>query len=538
MLSASEIKNHEFRIGIGYSKRSVDNFMSEIAKDYEELYKENLVLKDKAEALSEGLQYYKSIEKTLQKSLVLAQRASDEEQEKASKKAQVIEIAAHKRADEVLTKAKLSLDNIFRQTDDLNRRFELYKTHIKNLITAQLDFIDSDAYNISVNDLEGYFKLKEQLEEAKGVEDKNNEESAFISEEETVYQASEVNSQIINESKDDKNNNEVFDKKTEVKNDNYEEVVNEEKTVNEEKIVNEPKAVTEEKAVTEVKVANEANVVNKVKAIFEEKVVNKFRAVNEERAVDEPKSSNEKRVINEPKVANEEKTFNEAQAFNEEQALKEAKAFNESLVNKAKAYNEAQAFNEEQVLKEAKAFNESLVNKAKAFNEAQAFNEEQALKEARAFNESLVNKAKAYNEAQTLKEEIVNKAKTFDEAQLFNEAQTFNKTIVNEAKTFNQEKFINEENFVNEEMIMNKNNFSNREKTDFENSKFDRAADLQRRKFVLGRENLINRIPAETSKNEDTGRRLQSHNSDPFVRRMPPASNVYRNGEIGYGQDN
>lgn len=174
MLSSIEITDYEFKKGIGYSQKSVDEFIAKVAKDYDELLKENIELKDKASALSEGLQYYKSIEKTLQKALVLAQKASDEEQAQASRKAKNIEREAHTRAGEVLSKAKSDLDTIFRQTDELNRRFELYKAHVKNLITTQLDLINSDAYNISVNDLEGYLKLKDALG---GTEEINSEKA-------------------------------------------------------------------------------------------------------------------------------------------------------------------------------------------------------------------------------------------------------------------------------------------------------------------------------------------------------------------------
>ena len=165
MLSLNEIRNHEFKWGIGYSKKSVDEFMLEIAGSYDEMYKETIELKDKMASLSEGLQYYKSIEKTLQKAMVLVQKASDEEREKAMNNAKLIEKEAHTRAEEVLTQAKYDLDSIFRQTDDLNRRFELYKAHIRNLITTQLELVDSDSYNITVNDLEGYLKLKQKLED-------------------------------------------------------------------------------------------------------------------------------------------------------------------------------------------------------------------------------------------------------------------------------------------------------------------------------------------------------------------------------------
>jgi len=167
MLSLNEIKNHEFKKGIGYTKKSVDDFVNEIVESFEEVNRENSELKEKLTTLSEGMQYYKSIEKTLQKSLVLAQKTADEKKEKALSNAKIIEKVARSRADSIITKAKNDLDAIYRQTDELNRRFELYKSYVKNLITTQLDLINSDTYKISVNDLDGYLKLKDELEDAR-----------------------------------------------------------------------------------------------------------------------------------------------------------------------------------------------------------------------------------------------------------------------------------------------------------------------------------------------------------------------------------
>ena len=167
MLSLNEIKNHEFKKGIGYTKKSVDDFVNEIVESFEEVNRENTELKEKLTTLSEGMQYYKSIEKTLQKSLVLAQKTADEKKEKALNNAKIIEKVARSRAESIITKAKNDLDAIYRQTDELNRRFELYKSYVKNLITTQLDLINSDTYKISVNDLDGYLKLKDELEDAR-----------------------------------------------------------------------------------------------------------------------------------------------------------------------------------------------------------------------------------------------------------------------------------------------------------------------------------------------------------------------------------
>ena len=194
MLSLNEIKNHEFKKGIGYTKKSVDDFVNEIVESFEEVNRENSELKEKLTTLSEGMQYYKSIEKTLQKSLVLAQKTADEKIEKALSNAKIIEKVARSRADSIITKAKNDLDAIYRQTDELNRRFELYKSYVKNLITTQLDLINSDTYKISVNDLDGYLKLKDELEDARNAipEDEDNTSEVdeniadFLSDKETA----------------------------------------------------------------------------------------------------------------------------------------------------------------------------------------------------------------------------------------------------------------------------------------------------------------------------------------------------------------
>lgn len=194
MLSLNEIKNHEFKKGIGYTKKSVDDFVNEIVESFEEVNRENAELKEKLTTLSEGIQYYKSIEKTLQKSLVLAQKTADEKKEKALNNAKIIEKVARSRADSIITKAKSDLDAIYRQTDELNRRFELYKSYVKNLITTQLDLINSDTYKISVNDLDGYLKLKDELEDARNAipeEEDNTSEvdeniADFLSDKETA----------------------------------------------------------------------------------------------------------------------------------------------------------------------------------------------------------------------------------------------------------------------------------------------------------------------------------------------------------------
>ena len=47
MLTPLELEKNEFKKGIGYSKKSVNEFYEKLRADYEAIYKENIELKDK-----------------------------------------------------------------------------------------------------------------------------------------------------------------------------------------------------------------------------------------------------------------------------------------------------------------------------------------------------------------------------------------------------------------------------------------------------------------------------------------------------------
>ena len=270
MLSLNEIKNHEFKKGIGYTKKSVDDFVNEIVESFEEVNRENAELKEKLTTLSEGMQYYKSIEKTLQKSLVLAQKTADEKKEKALNNAKIIEKVARSRADSIITKAKADLDAIYRQTDELNRRFELYKSYVKNLITTQLDLINSDTYKISVNDLDGYLKLKDELEDAR---------NAIPEEEDNT---SEVDENIA----DFLSDKEVSDDEKDVEKDEFEAVM---EKIKEEDVdhVPELKHKTVTKPVQEAKPASEGTPVQGVKPMASAKPMQEAKKASDVKPVQE-----------------------------------------------------------------------------------------------------------------------------------------------------------------------------------------------------------------------------------------------------------
>lgn len=154
MITPIELQNKTFKTGLGYDKKDVDNFLSELLRGYEITYKENMELSDKVNTLNEGISYYKSIEKTLQKALVLAEQTAEETKNAARLQAKAIEEGAMANAKLTMADAITELSHIKQQTIQLIRQYEAYKAQFKHLAEAQCELLNSDSFNIHIADLD------------------------------------------------------------------------------------------------------------------------------------------------------------------------------------------------------------------------------------------------------------------------------------------------------------------------------------------------------------------------------------------------
>ena len=149
MLTPVELQNLPLKAGMGgYKKKDVDELLEGICRDYETLYKENVELKDKLSALSEGLQYYKEMEKTLQKTLVVAEKTAEEVEHTANAKADLIQERALAEAAYIIEDAKRQAQQIHNQTLVLVQQYENYRMQYKRLAQAQSELMDNPAYQI------------------------------------------------------------------------------------------------------------------------------------------------------------------------------------------------------------------------------------------------------------------------------------------------------------------------------------------------------------------------------------------------------
>ena len=71
MLTPIDIENKDFKKSLrGYKEDDVDEFLDIVKEDFETLYRENLDLKEKIKLYQEQVSRYKSIEETLNKTLL------------------------------------------------------------------------------------------------------------------------------------------------------------------------------------------------------------------------------------------------------------------------------------------------------------------------------------------------------------------------------------------------------------------------------------------------------------------------------------
>lgn len=143
MITPLDIENKKFgkQMMNGYNVDEVDDFLDEITTDYEKLYKENAELKKNAEELNANMGKYRSLENTLQNTLIMAQTAADEVKNSAKQQAEQIikdaEISSKTRVDELNSQITIKE----KELADLRKQLDVYKAKVESLLISQLELL-------------------------------------------------------------------------------------------------------------------------------------------------------------------------------------------------------------------------------------------------------------------------------------------------------------------------------------------------------------------------------------------------------------
>lgn len=153
MLTPLELQKIEFKKKMGgYSAVDVDEIFTILKGDYENIYKENIKLRDRLEVLEDLVNKYKGMEDTMRDTLMVAQKAADDLNKSATQKAEAIIKKAEADAEFVLESARVRANDTLKQKEQLSNDLYAYSVQINAILDAQKQLVAQILNSRSDND--------------------------------------------------------------------------------------------------------------------------------------------------------------------------------------------------------------------------------------------------------------------------------------------------------------------------------------------------------------------------------------------------
>ncbi len=170
-LTPVEIKKQEFaKVFRGYDPEEVQSFLDTIATDVEETMEQQSQMKEKIVELETQLKDYKTIERSLQQTLMQAQETSAKSVENARQEAYLIMREAELKASQMQDKARNDLTVLKEQITILKAKKDSIVARLKMLLNSELELIkalevDEELQKKTSTEQQEFSKEKMEIEE-------------------------------------------------------------------------------------------------------------------------------------------------------------------------------------------------------------------------------------------------------------------------------------------------------------------------------------------------------------------------------------
>ena len=140
MLTPMEIHDHQFKKATfrGYNENEVDDFLDKIVVDFEKLLNENERLRTQLYTNEKELEKYRGLEKTMNDTLMMAQRTADDVISSAKKNAEDIKENAARECQQIREQAQFEAN---RQIDKANVKRDAILADYSKLIRERNTFL-------------------------------------------------------------------------------------------------------------------------------------------------------------------------------------------------------------------------------------------------------------------------------------------------------------------------------------------------------------------------------------------------------------
>jgi cell division initiation protein len=137
-----DIRKQTFRKTMrGFDPEDVRVFLDMIADEYEQLLQENGMLSEKVRHLNEQIERYHGMERTLQNSLLTAERVSEEARERSRIEAENVVEEARQRGERILEDSRERLQLLGRQIQELQGEKERFTQQLLAFLEGQIQVL-------------------------------------------------------------------------------------------------------------------------------------------------------------------------------------------------------------------------------------------------------------------------------------------------------------------------------------------------------------------------------------------------------------
>ncbi len=157
-----DIRRKEFKSGFrGYDANQVDDFLDEVADEFERTFGENQRLSEEITSLQERMQQFEDLETSIREALVHAQQVARDLRQNAGKEAELIVREANEQAHRILADSSGRVERVKESYEVLHKAKQDFASDFRYLLKSYLAVMDN-ADVASAREIEA--SLRERLD--------------------------------------------------------------------------------------------------------------------------------------------------------------------------------------------------------------------------------------------------------------------------------------------------------------------------------------------------------------------------------------
>ncbi len=140
----SDVRRKEFGSGFrGYDANEVDDFLDEVADEFERVFSENRRLTEEVTALRGRLEQFEDLEESIRSALVHAEQAARDLRQNASREAELIVREAQERSHRILADSSSRVERVQESYEVLRKAKQEFANDFRNLLKSYIAVLDN-----------------------------------------------------------------------------------------------------------------------------------------------------------------------------------------------------------------------------------------------------------------------------------------------------------------------------------------------------------------------------------------------------------